>query len=317
MARRFPFPLPNGWFAVAWADELEPGGVRPLRYFGRDLVLFRSEEGRAHVLDAYCPHLGAHLGHGGAVEGESLRCPFHGWTFDGAGRCTGVPYAERIPTKASLPSWPVTERNGYLYVWHHAGGEEPWFDVPVVPEVGHADWSPLRKYRWRVRSRNQELAENSVDRAHFRYVHGMANVPDAEVSVEGHVLRSLSRGKMPTPRGVVEGAIDSQSHGFGSGFTRFTGIAETVLVASASPVDEEEVDVRFAFTVKSAEGYDADRGVGAAIIQNIVQQMEEDIPIWENKIYRPRPVLCDGDGPIMKLRRWAQQFYSGEAEARA
>lgn len=317
MVRHFPFPIPNGWFAVAWADELEPGDVQPLRYFGRDLVLFRTEDGSPHVLDAYCPHLGAHLGHGGRVEGASLRCPFHGWTFDGAGRCTEVPYAEKIPAKARLPSWPVAERNGYLYVWHHADGAAPWFEVPLVPEVGDPEWSPLRCYRWTVRSRNQELGENSVDRAHFRYVHGMANVPEAEVTVEGHVLRSLSRGKMPTPRGVVEGAIDSQSHGFGSGFTRFTGIAETVLVSSASPVDEERVDVRFAFTVKSAEGYDADRGVGAAIIQNIVKQMEEDIPIWENKIYRPRPVLCDGDGPIMKFRRWAQQFYSAGAEARA
>ena len=94
-------PLPNGWFAVAFSHELREGEVRPLHYFGEDLVLFRTRSGRARVLDAFCPHLGAHLGHGGRVMGESVRCPFHGWSFDGAsGSCTQIPYCERIPQQA-------------------------------------------------------------------------------------------------------------------------------------------------------------------------------------------------------------------------
>ena len=59
--REFPFPIPNGWFSVSCSDELAAGDVKLLRYFGEDLVLFRGEDGVAHVLDAYCPHLGAHL----------------------------------------------------------------------------------------------------------------------------------------------------------------------------------------------------------------------------------------------------------------
>ena len=95
---RYPFPpYADGWFQVAYTAELQPGDVTPLKYFGRDLVLFRTESGRACVLDAHCPHLGAHLGHGGEVCGESVRCPFHAWSFDGDGTCTGVPYAEKIP----------------------------------------------------------------------------------------------------------------------------------------------------------------------------------------------------------------------------
>ena len=61
-------PYPRGWFAVASSDELQPGEVRPIHYFGEELVLFRSRMGTAHVFDAYCPHLGAHLGHGGACS---------------------------------------------------------------------------------------------------------------------------------------------------------------------------------------------------------------------------------------------------------
>ena len=87
MARREdhhdPLPIPNGWFAVAWSRELHAGDVRPIHYFGEDLVLFRTRSGQARVLDAFCPHLGAHLGYGGRVMGETVRCPFHGWQFDG------------------------------------------------------------------------------------------------------------------------------------------------------------------------------------------------------------------------------------------
>src|SRR5690554_7382987 len=75
---RYPFPrYPRGWFQIAYSDEVEPGSVHPIRYFGRDYVLFRTESGALSLLDAFCPHLGAHLGYGGRVEGESIRCPFH------------------------------------------------------------------------------------------------------------------------------------------------------------------------------------------------------------------------------------------------
>jgi phenylpropionate dioxygenase-like ring-hydroxylating dioxygenase large terminal subunit len=66
--------IPFGWYFVAYSDELDVGDVKSLHYFGRDLVLFRNESGQAGVLDAYCPHMGAHLGEGGVVDGDSLRC---------------------------------------------------------------------------------------------------------------------------------------------------------------------------------------------------------------------------------------------------
>jgi hypothetical protein len=138
-------------------------------------------------------------------------------------------------------------------------------------------------------------------------------VPDSEVTVDGVWRRSLNRSKMMTPRGPVDGCIDANSFGFGFGFTRFTGICETVLMASTTPIDESSCDVRFAFTQRKENGRKPVGGVGAAIIRDIVKQMCEDIPIWENKAYLERPVLCDGDGPIAEFRRWCQQFYSPKA----
>ena len=80
---RSPFPIPFGWFQVAWGPDLKPGDISPLDYFDRKLVVWRDEDGGVHVNDAFCPHLGAHFAYGGSVHGTDLACPFHGWRFDG------------------------------------------------------------------------------------------------------------------------------------------------------------------------------------------------------------------------------------------
>ena len=61
MSQRYPMPMPFGWYAVSYADELAPGESRAVRYFNQDLVLFRTESGTPVLLEAYCPHLGACL----------------------------------------------------------------------------------------------------------------------------------------------------------------------------------------------------------------------------------------------------------------
>ncbi|MBW1761836.1 MAG: Rieske (2Fe-2S) protein [Deltaproteobacteria bacterium] len=54
--RYFTPPIPNGWFQIAASDEIKPGDVKPLKYFDKDLVIWRSEDGELSVLDAFCPH---------------------------------------------------------------------------------------------------------------------------------------------------------------------------------------------------------------------------------------------------------------------
>jgi phenylpropionate dioxygenase-like ring-hydroxylating dioxygenase large terminal subunit len=308
---RFPFPpYANGWFRVAYADEIAPGEVRPLSLLGRELVLFRDDEGAPHVLDAFCPHLGAHLGHGGRVEGRAIRCPFHAWLWDGAtGQCLEVPYAERIPPKACVRSWPVVERNGLVLIWHHAAGRPPSFEIPTLPFVGSADWTPLEIRRWRVKSRWLDMNENAVDQIHFRYVHGTHTAPRTEVEVDGPVLRCRSRMKLGTPRGEVDGGIDTTDHGPAFQTVHLTGIVETWMLNTATPIDAETTDVSFAYTVNTRAGAGAARGVGAAIIRDLEKQMGEDIVIWEHKKYWDKPLLCDGDGPIPVYRRWMRQFF--------
>ena len=66
-----PTAFPTGWFIVGFASDLAAGQVKRVHYFGEELVLFRTESGQVHVLDAYCQHLGANMGVGGTVEGST------------------------------------------------------------------------------------------------------------------------------------------------------------------------------------------------------------------------------------------------------
>ena len=93
--RKFPAPYPNGWYRVCSAADLEGGRVHSISALGREMVAFRGERnGEIGVLHAYCPHLGAHLGQGGCVRGNTIACPFHGWAFNAAGKCTNIPYSK-------------------------------------------------------------------------------------------------------------------------------------------------------------------------------------------------------------------------------
>lgn len=108
---------PTGWFQIGWSGEIPPGGVKPMKYFGHDMVAFRTDEGELSVLDAHCPHMGAHLGYGGKVNGKCIACPYHGWEWGTEGQNTLIPGEERkIPKK--MRKFHVLERHGIIFLWH-------------------------------------------------------------------------------------------------------------------------------------------------------------------------------------------------------
>ena len=193
-ASRYPFsPFPDGWYQVAKSSELARGEVRPIRYFGQDLVLYRTDSGVAHVTSAHCPHLGAHLGHGGKIDGENLVCPFHAWSFDADGRCSGIPYQR----KGSLPdvgveARHVDERSGLILVWHSDCQKTPDWRMRDIPEFEDPGWLGYETRRWRIRMHVQELAENVPDTAHFEVIHGLPALPRADARTDGPIYYQRS-----------------------------------------------------------------------------------------------------------------------------
>ncbi|KGC69232.1 rieske [2Fe-2S] domain protein [Burkholderia pseudomallei] len=320
--QRFPMDIPFGWFCIGYSDEVAVGDVKPLRYFGKDLVMFRGESGEIGVLDAYCPHLGAHMGHGGTVEGDSLRCPFHHWAYRKDGFCTSIPYAKEMPLIAkrepiAVP-YPVVERNGAIWVWHHPQQIAPTYEVLEHEEFVAPGWSkPVRRF-WSFASNPQEIAENSVDTAHFKCIHHMDAMPEGEVTYEGHIRRSRTTGEtsMIFPDGVtrtVETGTNVINSGAGQKISRFTGFVTISLMEMATPVEADQVELRFCFAFPECpEGSPEWQGAMNTIDYFSGQLGIEggDIPIWSHKIHREKPILCDGDGAIMRFRRYFEQFYA-------
>ena len=311
----FPLPVPNGWFAVTPSDALAPGTVRNVHYFGRDLVVYRGEDGTPGVLDAYCPHLGAHLGVGagepesvepgpGKVAGNCIECPFHGWRFDPSGACVEIPYSTaNIPAKARVRAYPARDLNGMVFAWHHLLGEPPAWDLPEIPEFADPDWTgPIYTDRY-IGASVQDITENDQDTVHFRYVHGLDEIPEQQTTFEGRVRSTAGTNG--------EGlAMNRETHQLGMGILRIPGVM-TFMYAS-SPVDESNTHQQWLFAWPKALGDDAGREMMDRFASSGIYQ---DIPIWNAKRFVDKPLLVQGDGPIVQYRKWAAQFYSDPADA--
>ncbi len=312
---RYPFPpTPDGWYGVGLASEVPRGEVKPLRYFGEELVWFRGEDGAARVFDAHCPHLGAHLGVGGRVCGDGIVCPFHGWRLDGNGRVAEVPRLGRAAPPVGVRAWPVVERNGFSFVWHHAQGAPPSYDV-----LGYRDdesaWTPWRVNAYRVRIHVQEMTENILDRAHFLSVHDMREPERVhfDVKFDGPflVVEQLMRVTALSEAGIE---VHSRTTNCGPGISavevKQAGL-DMLTYITQTPLDDEHTDVRLHFSMKRLPDERATERVCALNDEITNAQFRQDVPIWENKRYREKPALTEIDGPVAQYRRWYRQFYSG------
>ena len=309
--RRFPFPIPFGWYQVAFPGDLAPGEVTAAEYWNKELVLWRDMAGTFHLQDAFCPHLGAHLAYGGSVDGDLLTCPFHGWKFDGEGACSNIPYSQRTNRKARVRTYPVVERNGFVLAWYHPFEEEPKWEITVIDEIGDPAWSDFYASSYVIRTVPQEMSENGADPAHFQFVHGTDTVAEMEeYNTDGPCSVMLSKQSYVTPRGVTEGRIDVYNYGPGFSKVWFSGIVDAINIATTTPIDENTTQVRFNFIVRKFDDEKLTSTVADAFVKEINKQVQEDRPIWEHKSFLPSPALADTDGPILKFRKWYSQFYA-------
>jgi phenylpropionate dioxygenase-like ring-hydroxylating dioxygenase large terminal subunit len=307
----FPYPpFPNGWHGIAFADEVGLGEVKPVRMLGRDFVVFRGDDGEARVFDAFCPHLGAHLGHGGRVEGNELVCPFHNWRWAGDGSCAGIPYAERIPPNAKIGTWRSVERNGFIFVWYHAKGAEPDWEIEEIPETRDAEFQVVARRDWEpFRSHPQEIAENGVDLPHFRVLHGWT-AKSIDWKTDGPVYdMEYEIAEMPerwTQADAEPYSLQSRTEGPSYTRTRFWGAYRGVSSHCFTPVEAGKIRLmQLYYGHESQTEEESDRWFQASD-----REWAADIPIWNAKRHLAEPMLTGEDGPVPVFRRWFSQFYS-------
>jgi len=315
---RCPFPIPVGWYVVEMSDSINSGEIKTIQVFDQEWVMFRGEDGTVGISDPFCPHLGAHLGHGGTVQGNNIRCPFHHWEYDAKGWCKHIPYAKNLPPlaqkQAVLRTLPVEERYDLIWAWYHPDAEEPHWSIPDVPELLEDGYIPVRHGQWEIGTCIQEISENGVDFPHLKFLHGAPEIPPGEISVEDHIFRF----------DIGEGYIVGESHGPGINIVRHTQEDVTVLMFSTSvPVSKEHTLTRMHFTFRDYPEGSKERTIAEHVYQHSIGEADGedsagfeavDMIVWNNKKYRPKPLLCDGDGPIFRFRKWFSQFYAEPVE---
>lgn len=322
-------PYPNGWYAVAFSDEIVPGQIRSQTFCGRDIVLYRTVGGAPVVMGAHCPHLGADFGIGGTVVGETIRCPFHGFCFDPSGTCVETGYGSEVPRRLEADTWPVIESDGVIFAWHHELGAPPSFLIPDSPVDG---WSELRHHTFRLRDHPQETTENGVDLGHFAVVHGYESVEMLEpITTAGAYLTTKYSAERPMPwlssmARPVRFEFAPRIHGLGYSLVD-VAIPDMALRARllvlATPVDGVHIDLRLGLRLAAIEQpgrvHPLARMVPRRVLQRLIARFilagfaddaARDFPIWENKAYIDQPRLAKGDGPIGVYRSWAKQFYA-------
>lgn len=124
------------WQPVLRAQELPPGKAKPLEILGEKFTVYRGEDGTSHVTAFRCAHRGTQLSLGW-VEGDSLRCRYHGWKYDGSGQCTEQPNEDRpFCDKVKIPSYPTREYAGLIFVFLGTGDPPPFRQYPDIDRPG-------------------------------------------------------------------------------------------------------------------------------------------------------------------------------------
>ncbi len=164
--------LKNFWYVADLSSAItnKPKGITML---GQDFVLYRDSSGQVVALNNLCAHHGGSLSNG-RVEGDCIRCSYHGWKYGADGACVEIPSNPpelTIPSKAYVDAYPVQEKYGWVWVFLGDLPEAERPSFPPLPEFDTLGWRAVRgKFRWSAPY--NRVVENNLDIAHLPFVHG-------------------------------------------------------------------------------------------------------------------------------------------------
>jgi len=157
------------WQPVALVDEMkDERPVKAVRLFSENLVLYKTNSGYG-LMQRHCPHRGADLAYG-RIEADGLRCSFHGWKFDGGGKCVETPAepeGSRLCEHIKTVSYPVVEKSGILFAYLGEGAAPafPAFDCFVAPDAYTFAFKGYWDCNW------LQALEVGIDPAHASWLH--------------------------------------------------------------------------------------------------------------------------------------------------
>jgi 5,5'-dehydrodivanillate O-demethylase len=336
------------WIPVAEASEVAPGRAKTIQIMSERFTLYRGTTGDAHLVANFCAHRGTILGTGW-VDGDDIRCFYHGWKYDGTGQCIEQPAEEdSFAQKVQIRGYPVREYLGLIFAYLGTGEPPEFQELELFGGPGYRDrGSYVRKTNF------FNSLENSVDWIHVYFVHGRSGFTTGGVNREIPRVRAeetefgiaatqeYSDGKT----GVTYILMPLAMYIIGSG-TRLEGYEQPVLMHQLAwriPIDDHShrsFNLYYAdVTGKQAELFAADRqavrarSAGAPSPEDLVQsilrgemhidEVDEDradiVGIQDTITLEPQPPMSErvtdrlapSDGPVILLRR----IYARETRA--
>ena len=177
--------LQNYWYVAAEAFEVSRQPV-PRIILGEPVVLYRTEAGAPVALEDRCCHQRAPL-HRGKLEGDNIRCGYHGLVFDQTGVCTEIPEQDHVPPQARVRAYPSAEKHGWVWVWM---GDCALADESLIPDFHlntDAEWTSFQGII-EMGDASQLMVDNLLDLSHLPFLHaaniGSATDTDPELNVE-------------------------------------------------------------------------------------------------------------------------------------
>ena len=183
-------------------------------------------------------------------------------------------------------------------------------EPPELVEFGDPSWEGYTRQGYVLSTSAQEIVENAIDVAHGQFVHGNAQgaaPPKVAFSFDDHTVTAQFQNDIPSVSGATEHT--ATIHGLGLVVNRSVGQGAKCFWTTYTPIDADTVEVHFSMLAAVSTPDDPTGDKSRRSARGTLLEFEKDIPIWEHKIYRAVPLLCDGDGPIGRFRIWARQFY--------
>ncbi|APR81348.1 Hypothetical protein A7982_06695 [Minicystis rosea] len=348
---RLPPQFATGWFAVLRADEVVRDRVTPFSFMGRELVAFRDAQGTVAVLDAVCPHFGAHLGHGGTVEDGCVRCPFHGLSFDGTGQCVGGGklYGERGYRALRTSAWVAREAASCIFLWHGPDLRHPAWALPIEG-LDWEGWSRPVTNAGRALPRTNLFfpTENIIDMTHFVNVHRWdlhEIVVRPHVDEKGYMRARIrvtwtlgAQSRSPILRRLGK-PINSPFEvefvilepGVAVATTHLTeeqgalNVRSVILITPVSATDchiravmsvQDPKPGRLRGTIRERLGRGLPEILAPLFLRVATADFDGDAMIWSHRTHLERPRPLKEDGPIVTYRKWSERFWPESYEPR-
>lgn len=175
------------WYPVCRSSDLQPGQIIGKEFLDGRIIVWRGYGGEAHVMSAYCVHLGTDMA-SGKVVGNNIQCKFHEWEYDCTGACAKTGNGDKVPPGASLFDFPVLEEFGLI--WAFNGTEPLW----QFPELRHSydELYFLVEGPWEFPVDPWMIAGNTYDFQHIEILHGFTlegAYPDEEIEWGDYSIR--------------------------------------------------------------------------------------------------------------------------------